>query len=82
MLRCTRSTTLGTASSASLTVASPDLGQVAAALTGLLAELHHVPARGLRSDGHLGGGLLPIAEVNRQYHLQEEGKKGGRKEER
>lgn len=55
----------------SLTVAPPDLSQVAAALTGLLAELHHVPAGGLRSDGHLSGGLLAIAEVNRQDHLQE-----------
>lgn len=63
-------------STVSLTVAPPDLGQVAAALAGLLAELHHVPARGLRSDGHLGGGLFPIAEVNRQYHLQRDRERG------
>lgn len=65
----------------SLTVAPPDLGQVAAALAGLLAELHHVPARGLWSDGHLGGGLFPIAEVNRQYHLREGGGEEGRSRE-
>lgn len=55
---------------------------MAAALTGLLAELHHVPARGFRSDGHLGGGLFPIAEINCQYHLQEGGREQGREEER
>lgn len=55
-----------------LTVASPDLGQVAAALAGLLAELDHVAARCFRGDGHLGRGLFAIAEVHRQYHLKEE----------
>ena len=55
-----------------LTVASPDLGQVAAALSRLLAELHHIAARGLGRDGDLSHGLLAVAEVHRQDHLEEE----------
>lgn len=67
-----------------LTVASPDLSQVAAALTGLFAELNNIPARCLRGDGHLSHSLFPIAEVHRQYHLKEEWKKqsGGDWEEK
>lgn len=53
-----------------LTVASPDLSQVAAALAGLFAKLDDVAARRLGCDGDLGRGLLPIAEVHRQYHLK------------
>lgn len=53
-----------------LTVASPDLGQVAAALARLFAEFHHVPACCLGGDGHLSHSLFPIAEVHCQYHLR------------
>lgn len=53
-----------------LTVASPDLGQVAAAFAGLFAEFDHVPACCLGGDGHLSHSLFPIAEVHCQYHLR------------
>lgn len=60
-----------------LTVASPDLSQVAAALAGLFAELDDIPARRLGGDGHLSHSLFPIAEVHRQDHLREEYKRSG-----
>lgn len=57
-----------------LTVASPHLGQMAAALAGLFTELDDIAARCFRGDGHLSHGLLPVAEVHRQYHLKGEGR--------
>lgn len=63
----------GTQLQSCLTVASPDLSQVTAALAGFFAELDDVAARRLRSDGHLGHSLFPIAEVHRQYHLKNRG---------
>lgn len=58
-----------------LTVASPDLSQVAATLAGLFAELNDIPARRLGGDGHLSHSLFPVTEVHRQYHLKQEQKK-------
>lgn len=55
-----------------LTVASPDLSQVAATLAGLFAELDDIPARRLGGDGHLSHSLFPVTEVHRQYHLKQE----------
>lgn len=53
-----------------LTVASPHLGEVAAAFAGLFAEFDDVPACCLGGDGHLSHSLFPIAEVHGQYHLR------------
>lgn len=61
-----------TVSTQVLTVASPDLSQVAATLARLFAELNDIAARCLRGDGHLSYSLFPIAEVHRQYHLKKE----------
>ena len=64
-----------------LTVASPDLSQVAATLARLFTELDDIPARRLRGDGYLSHSLFPIAEVHRQYHLKEGKNKKKRQEE-
>lgn len=53
-----------------LTIASPDLSQVAADLAGLFAELDDIAARRLRGDRHLGYSLFPITEVHSQDHLK------------
>lgn len=60
-----------------LTIASPHLGQMAAALAGLFTELDDIAARCFRGDGHLSHGLLPVTEVHRQYHLKGEGRQWG-----
>lgn len=65
-----------------LTIAPPDLSQVAAALAGLFAELDDIPARRLGSDGHLSHGLFPITEVYCQYHLGDRHKHTNRGEGR
>lgn len=53
-----------------LTVAVPDLGQVALPLAGFLAVLHHIGHPGCRRDGDLGERLLGVIQVNRQDHLR------------
>lgn len=60
-----------------LTVAPPDLGQVAAAFAGLFAEFDDVPACCLGGDGNLSHSLFPITEVHRQYHLRKKNRVSG-----
>ncbi len=47
-----------------LTISMPNLGQVAAAFSWLLTELHHITTRRLWSDGHLRQRLLPITQIH------------------
>lgn len=53
-----------------LTRASPHLSEVAVALSGLFAELHHISAQRLRRDGNLAEVLVVVAEVHGEEHLQ------------
>jgi len=49
--------------------ATPHFGQMALALAGLFAQIHHVSAHRLGGHGDLGEVLLVVTEVHGEKHL-------------
>lgn len=56
----------------SLTRSTPHLRQVAVRFPRLFAQVHHIPAQCLRSNGNLSKMLVIVTEVYSQEHLEQQ----------